>query len=175
MSDITIYAKANGLQTGVVIQDRTDWTSLGDSISSLSNIIVSLYQGNASALVSSYALSAEEETEYITNGEVTLLFTDIVGSEFIEDDWWMVQMTSNSGGYISNFSEFGIYADITHAVFQEINNVKTPENIKYNAEKYCTYAMFLEGLKYLDNSNINTRGVKFVQRLLALQKMLLMQ
>ena len=170
MAQTVIYTTSNSTQDGIIITDQTDWTQLGQTISVLSGISISLYDDTLS-LVTTYSLSNTEETEYNANGTVEIPFINIVNNTFLEDAWWTIQMSSNSGAYISNYSSFGIYADITYIVFSQINNLHVPEDIKFNAEKYCIPAIFLKGLGYLDTTNIVSREVKFNKRLIALQKM----
>lgn len=173
MADIVIYCTSNATQTGVVISDRTDWSSIGGSLASLASITLSLYSTSLVTPTYQYNLTALEVDEYTSNGTIEILFTTIMGASYLTDGWWNGKITANSDAYISNYSGFGIYSSITFAVFNEINGLHVPENIKYVAEKYCTYAMWLEGLKYLDTTNVNSRDIKFNKRLLSLQKMLL--
>lgn len=172
MSDIVIYATANSTQTGLQITDQTDWTSLGDTIASLTSISIGIYLGTSLTPSYSYSFTPEEVTEYVTNGTIELLFKDIASTTYIDDNWWSCKMTAVSETYVSNYSEFGTYGDITYNVFSLINDINTPEDIKYNAERYCQLAMFVNGLQWLDTSSVNERGTKFNKRLLSLQKMI---
>lgn len=173
MSDIVIYCTSNSAQTGVVITDKTDWGSVGGSLESLSDIILSIYSASLVTPAYQYQLTLAEADEYVTTGTIEILFTAIYGASYLNDGWWTAKITANSGDYVSNFSGFGLYSNITFAVFNQINGLHVPEQIKYDAEKYCIYAMWLEGLKFLDTTNVNSREIKFNKRLLSLQKMLL--
>lgn len=172
MAAITIYASANSIQNGVIITDETDWTAIGGSRASMSTIVIGLY-GDSETPTGEYTLSSEEQAEYISTGSIEVLFQSLVGNESIDDSWWYIKMTSNSGTYVSGYAGFGIYNSITYAVFSQINNLHVPEENKYSAERFCTMAMWVEGLKFLATSNVNSRGVKFTKRLYQLQKMLL--
>ena len=172
MSDLIILVSSNASQTGVVITDETDWGSIGGSRNSLNSVIVNLYGTSLVTPSSSYALTELELDTFITTGSVEVSFLNLAGVLYIADGWWSLNITANSLAYVSNYAGFGIYASITFAVFSQINSLHVPEEVKYTAEKYCIYAMWLEGLKFLDTTNINSRGVKFAKRLLSLQKML---
>jgi len=170
---IVIVATTDATQTSLIIEDRTDWTAIGDDISSLTTIDINLYGTSLVTPEYTYTLDSDERDYYVLNGTITLTFLQIAGTLYVADGFYNTNLTANSEDYISNFYGFGIYVDITFAVFNEINSVNTPESIKYNAEKFCTYAMFLEGLKYLDTTTVNNRDIKFNKRLTALNKMLL--
>jgi len=173
MAAIVITAATDATQTSLVIEDRTDWTSIGDTISSLTSIDVEIYTTSLVTPAYTYSLSSPEVDYYVLNGTITLTFLTIAGQLYLDDGFYNVKLSANTGDYISNNYGFGVYADITYAVFSEINSLDTPESIKFNAEKFCTYAMFLEGLKYLDTTSVNNRDIKFNKRLTALNKMLL--
>lgn len=172
MATITVYATANSLQNGVIITDETDWGQIGGSISGMTNIIVGLY-GSSEIPLGEYELSSEEQSTYISTGSIEVLFQSLVNSDSINDGWWYIKVSSNAGAYVSGYTGFGIYSSITYAVFNQINGLHVPEENKYNIEMYCTMAMWIEGLRYLATSNVNSRGVKFTKRLYQLQKMLL--
>lgn len=173
MSNIVLNATSNAGQTGVILTDQTDWASLGVSRSVLTSITVDLYGASLVTPVSSYTLTAPELATFISDGVIELTFLSLYGAIYVNDGWWSIKTSSNSGAYVSNYSGFGIYASASFAVYSQINSLHVPEDIKYNAEKYCIMAMWLEGLKYLDTTNVNSRGVKFVKRLVSLQKMML--
>ena len=174
MATITIFCTSNSAQTGVVINDQTDWTSLGVPRSTLNDITLSVYEDNlVRPEYPVYTLTEDQEATFIADGEVEILFTDLVGAINLNDGWWIIRMSANTGGYVSNYCGFGIYADITYAVWSQINGLHVPEEDKFNSEKYCRYAIFLKGLGYLDTTNVSSREIKFNKRLLALQKMLL--
>lgn len=171
MAQISIFCTSNTKQTGVVITDTTDWTALGVPRSTLSGISLQLFGASLVTPEATYNLTAGQEATYIADGVVEILFTDLAGAVMLNDGWWTIKMSSNSGGYVSNYSGFGIYADITYAVWSLINSIHAPEEIKYDAERYCINAMFLKGLGYLDTTDVNSREVKFTKRLVSLQKM----
>lgn len=173
MPAIVITTQTDSTQTSLIITDGTDWAGIGDDISSLTSITLNLYKDSLVSPLNSYTLSAEEVSYYVANGTITLTFEQMFGQIYLDDSFYNLQMDGNSGTYLSNYSGFGIYADITYAVYNEVNNIDTPEAIKYNAEEYATMTMFLEGLRYLDTTNVNSREVKFTKRLSALNKMLL--
>lgn len=171
MSQINIFCTSNTKQTGVVVTDTTDWTALGVPRSTLSGISLQLFGSSLVTPEATYNLTAGEEATYIADGVVEILFTDLAGAVMLNDGWWTIKMSANSGGYVSNYSGFGIYADITYAVWSLINSIHAPEEIKYDAERYCINAIFLKGLGYLDTTDVNSREVKFTKRLVSLQKM----
>jgi len=173
MSDLIIFCSSNSKQTGVTIQDKTDWDLVGGSPSSLTNIIVNLYGTSLTSPVSSYRLSSAEELLFVETGEVDVVFKNLNGITYLDDGWWTINITTNSGANSSNYAGFGVWANIKYAVFSEINSLHSPEDIKYNAERYCLLSTWLQGLQYLDTTNINSRGIKFMKRLVSLQKMLL--
>jgi len=172
MAAITVYATANSIQNGIIVTDETNWSQIGGSISDMTDIIISLY-GDSETSIGQYQLSSDERTTYITTGSIEVLFQSLVGNESINDGWYYIKVTSNSGSFVSGYSGFGIYSSIKYAVFSEIDGLHVPEDNKYNIERYCTMAMWIEGLAFLCTSNINSRGVKFTKRLYQLQKMLL--
>lgn len=173
MTAIVITANTDSTQTNITITDMTDWAGIGDDISSLTSITLDLYYNTLTTPYKTYNFTSEELAYYKANGTITLTFLQMFSTLYLDDAFYNIQLTANAEAYISNYAGFGIYADITFAVFNEINSIDTPEAIKFNAEKYCTYAMFLEGMKYLDTTNVNSREVKFNKRLSALNKMLL--
>jgi len=173
MAAIAIFATSNSKQTGVELTDLTDWTALGVPRSVLTSISVELYGTSLVTPVSTYALTAPELATYVADGFLEILFTTLAGSIAINDGWWTVRMIANSNAYISNYSGFGIYSDITYGVWSLINSVHTPQEVKYDAERIVIPAIFLKGIGYLDTTNVNSRDVKFQKRLLSLQKMLL--
>jgi len=173
MTAIAIFATSNSKQTGVEITDLTDWTALGVPRSVLTSVSVELYGTSLVTPESTYALTAPELATYVADGFVEILFTSLAGSINVSDGWWTVRVTGNSSAYISNYSGFGIYSDITYGVWSLINSLHTPQEVKYDAESYAIPAIFLKGLGYLDTTNVNSRDVKFQKRLLSLQKMLL--
>jgi len=173
MAQLIIYATSNAAQTGVVVYDQTDWDLVGGSIEDLTSIVIELYSASLVTPEHTYVLSPAQIEEYKANSEIEISFLELAGAININDGWWSLRMTASAGGYISNYSGFGIYADITYAVFSQINGMHVPEEIKYSAEKYCTYAIFLKGINYLDSTNVVSREIKFNKRLIALQKMLI--
>jgi len=174
MATITIYASSNSNQTGIEITDQTDWAGLGVSRSVLDDITISVYGSSLSTpSYPVYTMTELQEAAFIADGFVEILFTDLVGLININDGWWTIRISANTGTYVSNYSGFGIYADITYAVWSKINGLHVPEEDKFDAQKYCQYAMFLKGLGYLDTTNVSSREIKFNKRLLALQKMIL--
>jgi len=173
---IVITASTDATQTSLVIEDRTDWTSISDVITSITSLTLNIFTTSLVTPAYVYDFTQEEVDYYVLNGTITLTFLQTVGDLYLEDGFYNAQLIGNfeqATEYVSNFYGFGIYVDITYAVFSEINSIDTSENLKMNAEKYCTYAMFLEGLKYLDTTSVNSRDIKFNKRLTALNKMLL--
>lgn len=173
MANIIIYATSNVAQDGLIIEDKTDWTLLGVSRSVLTSLVLNIYGTSLVTPEYTYTLSAGELSDFVTDGSVEIPFLSSAGIVYIDDAWWSAVLTGNSGAYVSNYSGFGIYASITYAVFNQINGLHVPEEIKFNAEKYATSVFFLEGLGNLDTTNVNSRGIKFQKRLISLQKMLL--
>ena len=173
MANIIIYATSNSDQTGVVVTDKTDWTLLGVPRTTLTTIRLDLFGASLETPEYTYTLTSAERLTYVTDGVVEIPFISLSGAINVADGWWTLYMDGNSGAYVSNYSGFGIYADITFAVFSQINGLHSPEENKYDAEKYCKYAMYLKGLGFLDTTNVNSRDIKFTKRLRSLQKMLL--
>jgi hypothetical protein len=173
MANIIIYATSNVSQDSLICTDQTDWTSLGVPRSTLTSLVLNLYETSLVTPEYQYTLSGTELSAFIADGIVEIPFLSSAGTIYIEDAWWNAVLTGNSGAYVSNYSGFGIYASITYAVFNQVNGLHVPEEIKFDAEKYATSVFFLEGLVNLDTTNVNSRGVKFQKRLISLQKMLL--
>lgn len=172
-TNIVIYATSNADQTGLNITDQTDWTSVGGAITDLTTITINIYGQSLATPEYTYQLSSAERLSYVTNGTIELSFLTIAGVLNLNDAWWSCQITANSENYVSNYSGFGIYGDITFAVFSQVNDLYVPADTKYTAERYCMPAIILKGLGFLDTTNINSRDVKFTKNLLSLQKMLL--
>lgn len=170
---IVIISQTDSTQTSLTIEDRTDWGAIGDSISSLTSVDINIYSTSLVTPQYTYTLSSSELDYYKLNGTITLTFMQMTGSLYLEDGFYNTQLTANSEDYISNYYGFGIYVDINYAVTNMINSIDSPENIKFDAEKYGINMMFLEGLKYLDTTTINNRDIKFNKRLIALNKTLL--
>lgn len=173
MANIVIFATSNVAQNALNITDQTDWTSLGVPRSTLTSLVLNIYGSSLVTPEYQYTLSPTELSSFVTDGYVSIPFLNSAGTVYIDDAWWNAVLTGNSGAYVSNYSGFGIYASITYAVFNQVNGLHVPEEIKFNAEKYATSVFFLEGLGNLDTTNVNSRGVKFQKRLISLQKMLL--
>jgi len=171
--NIVIYATSNESQDSVIITDQTVWADLGESRSVLTSVVLSLYGESLVTPEYQYTLSAGELSTFVSTGVVEVPFLSIAGTIYIEDAWWTAKATGNLSAYISNYSGFGIYASITYAVFNQVNGLHVPQEIKFDAEKYATSVFFLEGLRNLDTTNVNARGIKFQKRLISLQKMLL--
>jgi hypothetical protein len=172
MANIIINATSNSYQTGVIITDQTDWAALGGSINDLSSVVINLYGSTLVTAYKVYNLTAGELSSFKSNGEIEIPFSTLAGTTYLDDGWWTIRVTANTLSYLSNYSEFGIWATIQYMVFSDINSLHTPEDIKYEAEKFCIKAMFSLGLEYLDTSNVNQRGDKFRKRLVSLQKMM---
>lgn len=173
---IVITATTDATQTSLIVEDRTDWTSINDTINSITTLTLNIFTTSLVTPTYVYDFTQNEVNYYVANGTITLTFLTVAGDLYLNDGFYNVQLIGNIGEateYISNFYGFGIYVDITYAVFNEINSIDTADNLKMNAEKYCTYAMFLEGLKYLDTTSVNSRDIKFNKRLTSLNKMLL--
>jgi len=175
MANIIILATSNVAQDGLIITDSTDWTSLGVPRGTITSLTVSLYEAmvHTAPAYSAYTLSASELLSFVTDGTVEIPFLSLAGVIYLEDSWWEAVASGNSGAYISNYAGFGVYASITYAVFNQVNWIHAPEEIKFNAERYAISVFFLEGLGNLDTTNVNSRDVKFQKRLISLQKMLL--
>lgn len=173
MANIVIFATSNVAQNALNITDQTDWTSLGVPRSTLTSLVLNIYGSSLVTPEYQYTLSPIELFSFVADGYVSIPFLNSAGTVYIDDAWWNAVLTGNSGAYVSNYSGFGIYASIAYAVFNQVNGLHVPEEIKFNAEKYATSVFFLEGLGNLDTTNVNSRGVKFQKRLISLQKMLL--
>lgn len=173
MSDLIIHTTANTSQTGVIITDKTDWVSIGTTIDTIENVSVKLYQTSLVTPVKTFALNADQLASFKADGYVEISFLELYSTTYLADDWWTIKITANNGAHESNYSGFGIYADVTYDIFAQINNLHVPEEIKYNAEKFCIPAMWRQGLKFLDTTTVNSREIKFRKRLGSLQKMLL--
>lgn len=170
---IIIVAQTDASQTSLTITDKTAWTSTDYTIASLNSLVVNIYSSSLIDPEYIYTLSASELTYFKLNGTITLSFTQMFGNLYLSDGFYNARTTANSGEFISNFYGFGIYVDITYAVTNMINSLDSAESIKFDAEKYATQMMFLEGLKYLDTTTINNRDIKFNKRLKALNRVIL--
>ena len=99
-------------------------------------------------------------------------FLQIFGTEYASDNWYIIQLEgSGDDDYTSNYDGFGSDAYITPKVYQNINNLHTPETRKDVVEELLMQVMMLEGMKYLDTSTINSRDNKWKKRFNALVKM----
>ena len=170
---IVIVAVTDATQTSLIIEDRTDWTAIGDVPASMLVLDLNIFTTSLVTPTYNYQLTQAERDYFVLNGTITLTFLQMFNTLYLDDAFYNAQLTADSEAYISNFYGFGVYVDTTFAVFNEINSLDTPEKLKFQAEKFCTQAMFLEGLKYLDTTTVNNRDIKFNKRLLALNKMLL--
>ena len=72
MTAIVITAATDATQTSIVIEDRTDWTTLGDTIDSLTTITMNLYSTSLVTPAYSYELTQEERDYYVLNGTIPL-------------------------------------------------------------------------------------------------------
>jgi len=173
MSNLVIFASSNATQTGVQINDQTNWVPIDSSRDSLTGLVVSLYSTDSVTPISTYRLTELELNTFIDTGTIEISFLKLNGNLYVEDGWYWVSINGNAGNLISNNSGFGIYAGITGAVFSQVNDLHVPEDIKYNAEKIIMPVLYLEGLKYLDTTSVNSRDTKFNKTLLSIQRMLL--
>lgn len=166
---LVITATANSNQTGVVIREVS-----GVSRVSLSNIILYFYQGADLIAYDNYQLSSGEAAEFIANGVIELLFTDMFGATLgiLDDDWWTVEMRSNSDGYISNQYGFGLFSNIEFQVYSLLNNDDIPDRSKKKSEELRWIGLILDRMKYLDTSSTNDRSIAFLNAKTTLEKLL---
>lgn len=143
-----------------------------DNLDGLTEVIFNFYTTSTVSPVYTYTLTVEELADFIANGEITLTFLQTFGTEYASDNWYIVQLEgSGDDTYTSNYDGFGSDAYITPKVYQNINNLHTPETRKDVIEELLMQVMMLEGMKYLDTSTINSRDNKWKKRFNALVKM----
>jgi len=160
-------------QRSITITDLTDWTSITGVRTGLTSIVISFFTTDTSTSIEDYTFTASELSEYTQNGTIILTFETIFSTEFITDNWYIVQMDGNSGDYLSNYEGFGTYYYTKNLVYNKyINGLRTPEQYRDNMESIYMLSMYLKGLKQVDTSNINSSDIKFTKRLSHLTKMI---
>lgn len=164
---LSITAITNAAQTSVIIQDYT-----GISRTGMTDITLSLTNDAYPELAAEYILDVTEEAAFIEDGLVEIPFTKIFTDASIVDGWWLLQLTATAGDYVSNVYGFTIYIDLNYAVFSLVNSVHVPEANLVRAQSMAFKVMFVIGLRYLDTSYVNDRGVKVLKRINALNKMM---
>lgn len=168
MTDISIEVTLQNNQKGITITSTS-------FLSSITEMVLSFYTTagwDTYILWDTYTLTEAELLEFDSNGEITLLFEDMFGDEYIQDNWYILQAVGDAGDYISNHDGFGVYFWVKTKVYEQINSLHTPEIISTNIENLFLKKMLLEGIEELDTSTIVSREVKFKKRLSILTKML---
>lgn len=168
---IVIDANISTDYKSLIITDQTDWSTITGTIDSLTSIVLNFYTTTTSAYDYTYTFSSAEVDTYVASEEITITFEDLFDSEYAEDNGYQVQMVANSEDYISNYAFFGSDAYITTKVFENVNNLYTPEPYRNTIEPLALQVIFLSSMKYLDNSTINDRSVKWLKRLNILNRL----
>lgn len=162
---LTITVDISSDYKSIVVTDETDWTSLGDTIDSLTSITLNFYTTTLLSTAYTYEFNTNELDEYVALGTITLDFLDLFSREYALDNWYDVQMVANDGDYVSVYDGFGSDAYITPKVFENVNNLYTPEPYKKTIEPIAMQVIFLEGMKWLGVSSLTDRKIKWAQRL----------
>lgn len=155
----------------LTISDATDWTAITGTIDSLTTITLNFYTSSTELSDYTYSLTSLEVDEYVANEKITLTFLNILGREYPLDNWYYVQMSANSGDYISNYSDFLSDIYITNKVYENVNDLYTPEPYKKTIEPLAMQVIFLEGMKYLGLSTLTDRDIKGKKRLNILNRL----
>lgn len=143
------------------------------AIDTLTSIVLYVYITTTSSPEYTYEFSAEELTEYKSNGSVTITFLDLSGNTYLTDNWYLGLMDGNDGDYLSNYDGFGTYYYTKNKLYTEgVNGLNTPERDLPTMQALHFNMIALKGLEELDTSNNVSRDVKFKKRLSALTKML---
>lgn len=168
---ILIKVTRSADQKSITVTDTTDWSIVTGTIDSLTDIILNFYTNDLETPSDSYTMTSEEEDEYTANGTISLTFLTMFSTEFIADDWYQVQMSATSGDYISNYYGFGVFISIKNTVYENIDDLYTPDRDKGHMESLYFQYMALNGLDWLDISEAANRQIKFERRLESLQKL----
>lgn len=154
----------------ITITDQTDWSSETGSLGDLTNIMLYFYTTTTESANDTYTLSIDEENEYTAIGKITLTFETLFGREYALDNWYDVKMISNSGSYESNYAGFLSDAYITTKVYENVNDLYTPEAYRKSIEPIAMQVIYLESMKYIGNSTITDRDIKASKRLNVLNR-----
>jgi len=166
MVDIHIEATLQNNQRSIKVTSTSN-------LSTITELVLNFY--NTSDLTTpyeTYTLTTPEVLEFDSNGEITLTFEDMFGDEYIQDNWYILQVIGDSGDFVSNYDGFGVYTWVKTKVYEQVNSLHTPEIISTNIENLFLKKILLEGIEELDNSTIVSRDIKFKKRLAILTKML---
>jgi hypothetical protein len=169
--ELTIDVNISDDYKAIIVTDQTDWSSLGVTIDVLTEVILYFYTSNTTTADYTYEFTADNLVSYISNGNITLTFEDLFGREYALDNGYEVKMVANTEAYVSNFAFFGSDAYITNKVYENINNLRTPEVYRNGIEPLALQVMFLTSMRYLDRSTIIDRNIKWKRRLNALNKL----
>ena len=165
-----INATISADKKSITIVDQTDWTSEIGSLDSLISIVLYFYTSTTDLAIYSYDLISEEVDYYTANGEITLTFETLFGREYALDNWYNVKMTANDNVYESNYAGFLSDSYITTKVYENVNDLYTPEAYKKSIEPIAMQVMYLESMKYIGNSTITDRDIKATKRLNVLNR-----
>lgn len=168
---IQILVTRSANQKSITITDNTDWTDVNGTIDDFTDIVLNFYTTDTSSTVETYTFTSEEVLEYINNSTITLYFEDLFGSEYIQDNWYIVQMVVNTDEFVSDYDGFGTYIYLKTKVYELINSLHTPTLYRSQMEKFYHLHMCIKALEYLDTSEILSRDVKFKKNLIALTKL----
>lgn len=159
-------------QKSITITDETSWAEISGTLESLTSITLNLYTSSTSSADYTYVMSESEILEYTSNGEITLTFSDIMGTTYATDNWYIGQMDGNDSDYISNYEGFGTYYYVKNYIYNQlINGLNTPERDLSTIQPLHFSMLMLKGLEELDTSTVISRDIKFKKRLSALTKL----
>jgi len=168
--ELTIDVNISDDYKSIIINDQTNWAVIFGTIDSLTSIILYFYTSTTVSADYTYEFTEADLSEYVSNETITLTFDELFSREYALDNGYEVKMVANTGDYISNYAFFGSDAYITNKVYENINNLRTPEVYRNGIEPLALQVMFLTSMKYLDKSTILDRNIKWKKRLNALNK-----
>lgn len=164
---LQITACTNARQTSIILREIS-----GESMAGMTDAVLYFYKETVDAIYFSHPLTNDQKSLFTSGGEVELSFFEIFGTENIVDSWWVVQIVSSDGNYISNQYGFVVFTDLVFQVFSIVNNLHIPETTKGKAEEIFNLVLQLNKIKYLDSSIINDRAEKTTKTMNAIRKML---
>lgn len=168
---IQILVTRSTNQKSITVTDNTDWIGVNGTIDDFTDIVLNFYTTDTSSAVESYTFTPEEVIEYVSNSTISLDFEDVFRAEYIQDNWYIVQMVVNTDDFVSDYDGFGTYIYLKTKVYELINSLHTPTLYRAQMEKIYQLHMFIRALEYLDTSEVLSRDVRFKKILIALTKM----